>query len=151
MFWTNNWLLSLPLLVATVVMHVTMFMFVTKALIREIKPADRTLLSFNVSVALLALFAAVLHGLEAVAWALLYVHVGALPDISDAMLYSLGAITSYGHAPELLAAEWRLAGTIEAVNGLILFGMTTAFFFTAIQNAWPSQPRVYDESSRGGC
>jgi len=31
-------------------------------------------------------------------------------------------------------------GPIEAINGLIVFGLTTAFFFAAIQRAWP--PRV---------
>jgi len=142
MIWANDWLLGLPLLVATVVIHVTAFMTVTKTLIPEDVPSARKMLAFNVSVAILALFAAILHGLEASAWALLYVYVGASPDFSDAMLYSLGAITSYGHAPELLAPEWRLVGAIEAVNGLILFGLTTAFFFAAIQNAWPGESKA---------
>ncbi|QEL24766.1 hypothetical protein FQV39_20890 [Bosea sp. F3-2] len=139
--WANNWLLGLPLLVATVVIHVTAFMTMTKALIPEIGPSARTMLSFNVSVGILALFAAVLHSFEAIAWALLYLHVGALPDFSEAILYSLEAITSYGHAPELLAPDWRLVGAIEAVNGSILFGLTTAFFFAAIQNAWPRKSK----------
>lgn len=141
MIWANNWFWGLPLLVATVVVHVTAFMVMTKALIPEIAPSARKMVDFNVSVAILALFAAVLHSLEALAWALLYVHVGALPDLSGALLYSLGAITSYGHAPEFLNIEWRLLGAIEAVNGLILFGLTTAFFFTAIQNAWPGKSK----------
>ncbi len=140
MIWTSNWVWGLPLLVATVVVHVTAFMVMTKALIPEIAPSARKMVDFNVSVAVLALFAAVMHSLEALAWAFLYLHVGALPDLSEAILYSLGAITSYGHAPEFLAPPWRLLGAIEAVNGLILFGMTTAFFFAAIQNAWPGKP-----------
>ncbi len=142
MIWTSAWLLGLPLLVSTVVIHVTAFMFMTKVLIPEIRPSVRKMISFNASVAILALFAAVLHGVEAFAWALLYVYVGALPDLPGAVLYSLGAMTSYGHAPELLTPDWRLVGAIEAVNGLILFGLTTAFFFAAIQNAWPGQSKA---------
>ncbi len=53
------------------------------------------------------------------------------------MLYSLGAITSYGHAPVFLEGRWRLLGAIEAVNGMILFGLTTAFLFAAIHEVWP--------------
>ncbi|HMO27868.1 hypothetical protein [Enterovirga sp.] len=143
MIWTNDWLLGLPLLVSTTVIHVTAFMIVTKTLIPEIKPSARKMVTFNVSVAILALFAAVLHGVEAFLWALLYVYVGALSNLSDATLYSLGAITSYGHAPELLRPDWRLGGAIEAVNGLILFGLTTAFFFAAIQNAWPDNSKAH--------
>lgn len=142
MIWANNWLWGLPLLVATVVVHVTAFMIMTRALIPEIAPSARKMVDFNVSVAVLALFAAVLHSLEALSWAFLYVYVGALPDLSGAVLYSLEAITSYGHAPEFLAVEWRLLGALEAVNGLILFGLTTAFFFAAIQNAWPGKSRA---------
>jgi hypothetical protein len=141
MFWANDWLWGLPLLVATVVVHVSMFMIVTRALIPEIIPSKRTLFDFIASVAVLALFAATLHSLEALAWAFLYVAIGALPDISVAMLYSLNAITSYGHEDVFLEKEWHLLGSIEAVNGLILFGLTTAFFFAAIQNAWPARER----------
>jgi hypothetical protein len=40
-----------------------------------------------------------------------------------------------GHASILL--EWRLSGTIEAVDGLILFGLATEFLYAAIHKAWP--------------
>ena len=92
---------------------------------------------FVVFVALVALASAVYLGLEAAAWAGLYLWLGALPDWRDAMLYSLGAITSYGHAPIFLEDQWRLLGAIEAVNGLILFGLTTAFLYAAIHAVWP--------------
>jgi hypothetical protein len=83
------------------------------------------------------LASAVYLGLEAAAWAGLYLSLGALPGWRDAMLYSLGAITSYGHAPIFLEDRWRLLGAIEAVNGLILFGLTTAFLYAAIHEVWP--------------
>jgi hypothetical protein len=53
------------------------------------------------------------------------------------MLYSLDAMTAYGHAPTFLEDRWRLLGAIEAVNGLILFGLTTAFLYAAIHEVWP--------------
>ena len=37
----------------------------------------------------------------------------------------------------LLEDRWRLLGAIEAVNGLILFGLTTAFLYAAIHEVWP--------------
>jgi hypothetical protein len=52
------------------------------------------------------------------------------------MLYSLSAMTSYGHADLFLAPHWRMMGFLEALNGWILFGLTTAFLFTVIQKAW---------------
>ena len=92
----------------------------------------RTLVNFIVAIALTALGAETLHGLEAAAWAILYIWVGAIPDVPTSMLYSLSAITSYGHSNIFLEDRWRLLGAIEAMNGLILFGLTTAFLFAAI-------------------
>jgi hypothetical protein len=52
------------------------------------------------------------------------------------MLYSLGAMTTYGHADINLEVSWQLMGPIEAINGLILFGLTTAFLLGVIQFVW---------------
>ena len=71
------------------------------------------------------------------AWAGLYLSARRVADVADAMPYSLGAITSYGHAQIFLDDRRRLLGAIEVVNGLILFGLTTAFLYTAIHEVWP--------------
>lgn len=54
------------------------------------------------------------------------------------MLCSLGAMTSYGHEPIYLADHWRLMGTFEALNGMILFGLS-AFLFSMIREVWPKR------------
>jgi hypothetical protein len=53
------------------------------------------------------------------------------------MLYSLSAMTTYGHANLYLKDHWRLMGALEALNGMLLFGLTTAFLFAMIQTIWP--------------
>jgi hypothetical protein len=57
------------------------------------------------------------------------------------MLYSLGAITSYGHAKLSLQDQWQLLGALEALNGMLLFGLSTAFMFAIIQSVWPAGSR----------
>jgi hypothetical protein len=54
------------------------------------------------------------------------------------MLYSISAMTSYGHTNLDLAPAWQMMGALEALNGWILFGLTTAFIFTVVQKVWPS-------------
>jgi hypothetical protein len=83
------------------------------------------------------LLATFLHGLEAALWAVAYLVLGALPDLRSAMLYSLSSMTAYGHANVYLEDHWQLMGALEALNGIILFGMTTAFLFSSIQRVWP--------------
>ena len=137
--WTSDWEYGLPLVVATIVFHVAAFMLITRALVPEVASFRNGHYRFIGAVGLLAIAAATLHGLEGLAWAKLYVWLGALPDFQTAVLYSLGAMTSYGHAEIYLERQWMLLGSIEATNGLILFGLTTAFFFAAIQKAWPGR------------
>jgi hypothetical protein len=50
------------------------------------------------------------------------------------MLYSLKAMTTCGHANITLDLHWQMMGTLEALNGVILFGLTTAFLFSVIQS-----------------
>ena len=59
--------------------------------------------------------------------------LNALPDNRTAMLYSLNALTSYGHANLQLDNRWHLMGAMEALNGWLLFGLSTAFLFAMIE------------------
>ena len=52
------------------------------------------------------------------------------------MLYSLNAITSYGHTNLSLENYWHLMGALEALNGWLLFGLSTAFLFGVIEKVW---------------
>jgi hypothetical protein len=134
--WIPDWSWGLPLLVLTIVAHVSAIFWTAKMLSRHRRTAADKASRFVIFVAFAALASAVYLAIEAAAWAVLYLWLGALPAWAPAMLYSLEAITSFGHADVHLEDRWRLLGAIEAVNGLILFGLTTAFLFAAIQQVW---------------
>ncbi len=53
------------------------------------------------------------------------------------MLYSLSAKKTYGHANLFLKDRWQLMGALEELNGMLLFGLTTAFPFAMIQRVRP--------------
>jgi hypothetical protein len=74
------------------------------------------------------LLATALHAIEGIIWAFAFRLVGAVPDKKSAMLYSISAMTTFGHATLYLEDRWQMMGTLEALNGLILFGITTAFY-----------------------
>jgi len=140
MSWSADWAWSLPLIVATLILHVVgLGLFDEKVISwlgsaiarRHSRTAFVTLMSATV------LMATVLHGLEAAVWAAAYRFLDALPDARTAMLYSLSSMTSYGHANLFLSQPWQLMGALEALNGMILFGLTTAFLFRIVQREWP--------------
>jgi len=138
--WNANWAWSLPLIVLNVVIHVIGLGLINENIARILGGAlarGRFVFMFALVLGVAALLATVLHGIEAATWATAYRILGALPDTKSAMLYSLSAMTSYGHANLFLEEQWQLMGALEALNGTLLFGLTTAFFFAMIQKVWP--------------
>jgi len=135
--WSSNWIWGLPMIVVTVAFHGfclgllhsrgSLFLSKWKG---DFLPRRFTAVVMGVT----ALCVAFLHGLEAKMWAGLYLALGALPDHRTAVLYSLGAMTTFGNANLHLPLHWQLMGVLEASNGWILFGLTTAFMFTIMQS-----------------
>jgi hypothetical protein len=58
-----------------------------------------------------------LRGIEGVAWAAAYPFLGAVPDAKSVMLYSLNAMTTYGHESISLAPPWQMMGLGGAERG----------------------------------
>jgi hypothetical protein len=76
------------------------------------------------------LLVTVVHAIDAAIWGVTYILLGALPDSHSAMLYSLGAMTTFGNSTFNLEAQWQLMGVVESLNGVILFGLTVATLFS---------------------
>jgi hypothetical protein len=81
------------------------------------------------------LLLAVLHGIEATIWAAAYVWLGALDSFKDAILYSR-LMTTRGASGLMLEQHWRMMGALEAANGMLLFGISTAYIFAVMQGYW---------------
>ena len=137
--WDHDWAWSVPLIVGTLVIHVLVLARladIMRAVLKDLGPRSRFFSVFSISTGVTVFVAVLLLALEAFAWALTYVHLGALPDLRRAMLYSVSALTSYGHAGVYLEPRWQLMGALEAVNGMLLFGITTAFLFAVVHEVW---------------
>jgi hypothetical protein len=136
--WSSDWLWSLPISVATVFIHVLGLYFIRQKFDRMLTMADHRRIKAIGLLFMAGTTASVtlLHGLEAFVWSLGFRWLHALPDKKSAMLYSLNAMTTFGHSGTNLEPKWQLMGALEALNGLILFGLTTAFLYAIIQEAW---------------
>jgi hypothetical protein len=137
--WIANWMWGLTLIVLTVIFHAYGLGLLNKIVSarlggKEVLPHRLPVPSYLIGGT--TLLATILHAAEAYMWATAYRALGALADSKSAMLYSLNAMTSYGHESLRLNAQWEMLGAVEALNGLILFGLTTAFLFTVLNRAW---------------
>jgi hypothetical protein len=138
--WSDNWLWGLPLIVLNVLAHCFGLFNVRERIVLPLSDAisgKSAQMAFACLIAATVLAITVLHAFEAVVWALAYVALHALPDGRSAMLYSLSAMTSYGHAELYLEKHWQMMGALEALNGMMLFGLATAGLFSVLQNYAP--------------
>ncbi len=60
-------------------------------------------------------------------WAALFVGDGAFETLEPALYFSVVVFTTLGLGDITLTQPWRLLSGISAANGLILFGLSTAF------------------------
>jgi hypothetical protein len=142
--WSADWTFGLPLIVLTLVIHVLALLFIDEKIARvknDVAERYGYRVVFVVIIGTTAMLIALMHGIEAAIWAVVYRLLGALPDYRDAVLYSLSAMTTYGHADLVLEKRWQFMGALEALDGMLLFGVTTAFLFGIIQRARELQGR----------
>jgi hypothetical protein len=72
------------------------------------------------------------HLVEIGLWAFALDVCGAVRDISSAIYSSAGSYTTSG-SDIVLPPQWKLLGPFEAVAGMLMFGVSTAFIFAVIQ------------------
>jgi hypothetical protein len=145
--WFLDWIWSVPLIVLTVVIDCVGLGLVSEKVVLPLSVVarhNRFTLSFVIIMGIVAGLVTLLHALEGFAWALAYLALNAVPDVTSAVLCSFSAMTAYGHEGLVLERRWQLMGALEALNGLMLFGLTTAFMFAMIERVWRVGRRAGD-------
>jgi hypothetical protein len=148
---TVNWAWGLSLVVLTIAIHAigVVLLALVGSRIR-VRLANRRLRLRDVLpiviglVAAAGLLLAVLHGIEAAIWAAAYLWLGALDSPLDAILYSVDSMSTRGDSGLTLQGHWRMMGALEAVDGMLLFGISTAFIFALMHSFWPMLSAVPD-------
>jgi hypothetical protein len=137
--WVGNVAWGVPLIVGNVLIHVVGLNLIGLCVLGEcgILRRRNDFLDFVLIVGITALLTISLHALEGAIWGAAYLLLGALNNKKAAMLYSLGAMTTYGHANIHLSPYWELLGAMEALQGMLLFGLTTAFLFAVFHAVTP--------------
>src|SRR5215472_9289242 len=140
----ENWTWGLSLIALTMAFHATGIAFMAFATVSirvRMESLNRLELRhvFAIMIGLIGvvgLLLAALHGAEAGLWAAAYWSLGALNSPGEAILYSVDAISTRGASGLMLEQHWRMMGALEAMDGMLLFGISTAYIFTVMQAYW---------------
>jgi hypothetical protein len=83
-------------------------------------------------VALIILFSLVAHLVEIALWAAAFLICGEFHEFGTAYYHSAVNYTTLGYGDLIMSPKWRLLGPLEAANGIMMFGVSTAMIFTII-------------------
>jgi hypothetical protein len=87
-------------------------------------------------VGVIGLLLAFLHGIECGIWAAAYLWLGALDTPMNALLFSVDSMSTRGASGLTLQPPWQLMGALEAIDGMLLFGVSAAYIFAVMQVYW---------------
>ena len=73
-----------------------------------------------------------IHVTEIAVWALFFWWRKCLPDVESSFYFSGVTYATIGYGDLVLPKEWRLFGPVEGLTGILMCGLSTAFFFAVI-------------------
>jgi hypothetical protein len=136
----DNWIYGLGLVALTLAIHaagVTFMVSVVHVTRLRLKsrslPLPRVFAIVIGAMTGMGLLLVAIHGIEAAFWAAAYLWLGALGSPDAAILYSIDAMATRGASGLTLQPHWQMMGAMEAADGMLLFGISTAFIFTVMQ------------------
>ncbi|MCV2886269.1 potassium channel family protein [Aestuariibacter sp. AA17] len=65
-------------------------------------------------------------------WATIYLKIDAFDHWEPALYFAISSFTTLGYGDVVLDEKWRILGALSAVNGMIVFGLNTAFLMEQI-------------------
>jgi hypothetical protein len=93
---------------------------------RQIQPQSDQPLHDILLLALIMLLLLLGNFLQMTVWAGLFVLLGEFDSFATALYFSGVSFTTLGYGDIVLSAQWRLLGPLEAANGILMFGVSTA-------------------------
>ena len=99
--------------------------------LRRGRAGARYLIDFAIVVLVMA-FSFVAHVVAVAAWAWLFVICGEFKEFGAAFYHSAVNYSTLGYGDVIMSPSWKLLGPLEAADGSLMFGMTTAMIFAVI-------------------
>ncbi len=144
-----------PLLIGAAAIVLTIFIhaFAVRAiisLVRHEQKVGRAGSAFFIDVSLVACsasFALGAHLIEIALWAGLFELFGEFSAFATAYYHSAANYTTLGYGDVVMSPAWSLLGPLEAADGMLLFGVSTALIFAVIQRFVQARFAAHDAAT----
>ena len=105
----------------------------------ELATARQSLRLITVMIATVSFLMAA-HVAEVLVWSFAYAIVGAAPNGHDLIYFAFVNYTTLGYGDVTPVESWHLLGPMAAMNGVLLFGWSTAVIFEVLRKAMMTIP-----------
>jgi ion channel len=125
-------LIASCLVAGTVIIHAAgLGMVLSHALRSTVRPDTRfwTITWLLIRIAWLLI---VIHMFEIAVWGFFFWWQKCLPDAESSFYFSGVTYATIGYGDLVLPKEWRLFGPVEGLIGILMCGLSTAFFFAVV-------------------
>jgi len=124
--------LASVMVLSTALIHLTGLAIIVR-MIRSERPFLRRLHVSPLTVLLgatVGVFA--IHSIEIWLYAALYLGLGALGHLEEALYFSTVTYSTIGYGDVLMPHAWRMLGAFEGATGIIMLGWSTAFLVSLL-------------------
>ena len=98
-------------------------------------------LSFSLIIVMLG------HVAQMAIWAVVFQMIGQFEDFATAFYHSAVNFTSLGYGDLVMEEPWRVLGPLEAGNGILMFGLSTAFYFAVLSRIYTRLSKAREKTS----
>jgi hypothetical protein len=90
------------------------------------------------------------HILEVFVWSVAYAVVNAAPDDANLVYFAFVNYTTLGYGDVTPLAKWRLLGPMTSMNGVLMFGWSTALLFEVLIKTIGQHAALTSEAGHSG-
>jgi hypothetical protein len=130
-----NLLMGLPMMVLCLMLQTMLLIVAFRYYYRNSYLMSSTSLMSSLVVINTVMLLLVLGNLGQIAvWAYLFKWLGEFQTFSDAFYHSAVNFSSLGYGDIVMSDKHKLLGAVEAINGVLMIGVSTAALMTMFQN-----------------
>ena len=138
----TNLLIGLPMMILCLIAQTASLFWSVRYYVRQSAGTSGSVQGFLAGIRPLAICTMVMLAgnlVEIALWGGLFLWLGEFPRAYEAMYHSAVNFSSLGYGDIVMSAEHKLLGPLEAVNGVLMLGMTAAAMMAIVQHLIKTQ------------
>lgn len=129
-------LIGLPITLLCLLLQAAVVAFSLRRYVHIRRQLERMTLSIDIQLLALVLLLMLLGNfLQMAIWAGLFVWLGEFDSFAQALYFSGVTFSTLGYGDVVLSEHWQLLSPLEAANGILMFGVSTAVMTAAVSDS----------------